>query len=207
MLRKHINDSVSVVSISSSDIVGPCACPQEGCQRSDGEYPFSKGWVVFEEFGGHSGNYLTSEPCRCCDGKGHLFENERPYYRYCFGVPTRDVSTPYPRPFPMPRSVYEDPKVLERIRNIREASPPAEEKKTDCFIATAIYGDSSMEVEVLRWFRDNYLCKRALGRAFVRVYYQLSPPLASWLRYHKTAAGLVRHILTAIVGAASRLRR
>ncbi len=207
MLRKHINDSASVVSISSSDIVGPCACPQVGCQREDGEYPFSRGCVVFQEFGGYSGDYLTSEPCRCCDGKGHLFENERPYFRYCFGVPTRDILTPYPNPHPMPQSVYEDPRLLERLRNRREASPPAEEKKTDCFIATAIYGDSSMEVDALRWLRDNHIRNYILGRAFIRIYYRASPPLASWLRHHKTSAELVRSVLTALVGVVSKLRK
>lgn len=48
-----------------------------------------------------------------------------------------------------------------------------------CFVATAAYGDpTSPEVLYLSAFRDELLNKHLLGRAFVRVYYSVSPPLA-----------------------------
>jgi len=51
-----------------------------------------------------------------------------------------------------------------------------------CYIATAIYGDySASEVLVLRKFRDEVLSKSQLGRLIVKLYYSLSPPIATWL--------------------------
>jgi len=51
-----------------------------------------------------------------------------------------------------------------------------------CFIATAAFG-SYLEphVQLLRGLRDHYLLTSAPGRAFVRAYYQLSPPVAGFI--------------------------
>ena len=52
----------------------------------------------------------------------------------------------------------------------------------DCFIATAVYGNTDCpEVLCLRIFRDEVLCSNKLGRVLVYIYYSLSPPLARWL--------------------------
>ena len=51
-----------------------------------------------------------------------------------------------------------------------------------CYIATAVYGSyDATPVLVLRRFRDDRLNRSPLGRAFVRGYYRLSPPLADRL--------------------------
>jgi hypothetical protein len=48
-----------------------------------------------------------------------------------------------------------------------------------CFVATAAFGDAlSPEVLYLSAFRDDVLTNSLLGRAFIRVYYSVSPPLA-----------------------------
>jgi len=116
MLRKHINDDeptpVKVVSIQPT--IGPCPCPQPGCQQSDGEYPRQRGYVVYEEYGGSSGDYLTSAPCRCCDGKGSLRNGEKAYMSYCSSANYADILTPYPDPVPMSKQVYDEIKTRRR---------------------------------------------------------------------------------------------
>ena len=50
--------------------------------------------------------------------------------------------------------------------------------KDACYVATCVYGSSDApEVRALRRFRDRKLKKSAPGRAFVRLYYRLSPTL------------------------------
>jgi len=51
-----------------------------------------------------------------------------------------------------------------------------------CFIATAAYGSlAEKQVVLLRDFRDQYLLNNSAGRAFVRTYYRLSPPVADYI--------------------------
>ena len=100
MLRKHINDdSIYPVNVVSSDsIIGPCTCPQPGCQQGN---------VMYQEYGGSSGDYMTSQICKCCDGRGYLLDGHRPYSAYCGSNGARDISTGYPSPIPMSRQVYD----------------------------------------------------------------------------------------------------
>ncbi len=69
-----------------------------------------------------------------------------------------------------------------------------------CFIATAAYGSYlEPEVELLRDFRDRVLLKNALGRAFVKLYYATSPPVARFIAKHDTLRAIVRIMLTPLV--------
>lgn len=55
-----------------------------------------------------------------------------------------------------------------------------EQKKNGkgCYVATAVYGAYNCpQVWTLRRFRDNTLAKTWYGRAFIRVYYAVSPTL------------------------------
>lgn len=50
-----------------------------------------------------------------------------------------------------------------------------------CYIATAIYGSYDCpEVWTLRRFRDYYLANSIFGRAFIKIYYTISPTLVKW---------------------------
>jgi len=50
-----------------------------------------------------------------------------------------------------------------------------------CYVATAVYGSYDCpQVWTLRRYRDNTLAKTWYGRAFIRVYYAISPTLVKW---------------------------
>lgn len=58
-------------------------------------------------------------------------------------------------------------------------SPPCEE--SHCYVATAVYGSYDCpEVWTLRRFRDGTLAKTWYGRAFIHIYYAVSPTLVRW---------------------------
>ena len=207
MLRKHINDDTlhSVDVKDRDDVVGPCNCPQSGCQSSDGDFPYKKGNVVLEEYGGGSGDYVTSYACKCCDSKGILYSGERPYRNYCFSFSVRDISTIYPSPFPMPRTVYDDPELIKRVQRKKQSQSQdkqSEENESTCYIATAVYGSSSdSSVIALRAFRDRHLNTNFFGRFFVLIYYKTSPPLARWLKDSHFANEMARQVLDRLVTA------
>ena len=50
-----------------------------------------------------------------------------------------------------------------------------------CYVATAVYGSYDCpEVWTLRRYRDNTLAETRCGRAFIRLYYAVSPTLVRW---------------------------
>jgi len=74
-----------------------------------------------------------------------------------------------------------------------------------CFVATAACGNPlAAEVIVLSAFRDEVLVRRRMGRAFVRLYYFASPPLAALI---ERFAWLRRAAMFVIVGPAVRAVR
>jgi hypothetical protein len=75
--------------------------------------------------------------------------------------------------------------------------------KTGCFIATAAYGYySAPQVMVLREFRDRYLLTNALGKAFVRWYYEYGPIGAEYMNSHPWLKPVVRAALMPAIGGA-----
>lgn len=69
-----------------------------------------------------------------------------------------------------------------------------------CFIATAAYGTPMAEdIDYLRGFRDEYLLSVSVGRKFVELYNQYSPPLAERIRRNETLRALTRATLLPLV--------
>ena len=71
-------------------------------------------------------------------------------------------------------------------------------RKSNCFIATAVYDDESMELDVLRGWRDQ-LVTTGPGRLFVAAYGAISPPIARLLTRHPGLQKPVRAVLDRIV--------
>ena len=89
---------------------------------------------------------------------------------------------------------------------ITDVGAPAEQiggggRGGGCFIATAAYG-SSMErhVTILSEFRDRFLLTNSAGKALMRFYYTLSPPVADGIARHEGLRRLVRLSLLPVVG-------
>ena len=62
-----------------------------------------------------------------------------------------------------------------------------------CFIATAAYGSYlDSHVDTLRGFRDQYLMTDPIGRSLEYLYYDLSPPVAEFIRKHRLLKPVVR---------------
>ena len=69
-----------------------------------------------------------------------------------------------------------------------------------CFIATAAYGSSlAPEVKILRTFRDRCLMNNPLGRVLVQMYYQVSPPVADFIREREFAKQIVRWLMKPVI--------
>lgn len=71
-----------------------------------------------------------------------------------------------------------------------------EEESSGCFIASAAYGSSfTPEVMAFRRFRDEVLLPSKLGTAFVKLYYFVTPPLATVMERSWFLKAAVRRFL------------
>lgn len=77
--------------------------------------------------------------------------------------------------------------ILEYIGKIQSIKPDYQAREVDtssagaCYIATAVYGSYDCpEVWTLRRFRDSTLAETWYGRAFIKIYYTISPTLVRW---------------------------
>ena len=69
-----------------------------------------------------------------------------------------------------------------------------------CFIATAAYGnDQADDVILLRKFRNHWLLTNGVGRAFVNLYYSISPLLARSIAKHEVLKVTTRMALKPLV--------
>ena len=69
-----------------------------------------------------------------------------------------------------------------------------------CYIATMAFGSyNAPEVLVLRQFRDDTLARSRCGRAFIRIYYQISPLIVRALRNRHGINRVIRRCLSLLV--------
>lgn len=65
--------------------------------------------------------------------------------------------------------------------NQDNATMPQDDKKSGCYVATAVYGSYDCpQVWTLRRYRDYTLAETWFGRAFIKTYYAISPMLVKW---------------------------
>lgn len=83
-----------------------------------------------------------------------------------------------------------NPEAFKKFLRLSNANRPR------CFIATSAFEFRSPEVDALCRFRDQYLRNRNFGRRLIRVYYRLSPSVASWLDRHPALKPAARKLLT-----------
>ena len=74
--------------------------------------------------------------------------------------------------------------------------------KSQCFIATTVYGEDSAEVRILRQWRDQSM-QSVFGQLFVKTYLIVSPPIATFLKRRPQLQGLVRTVLNRIISMIS----
>lgn len=68
--------------------------------------------------------------------------------------------------------------LLRRERNRKARERYHKNKKSGCYIATAVYGSYDCpQVWMLRRYRDNILDTNFFGRMFINIYYAFSPTL------------------------------
>jgi hypothetical protein len=78
-------------------------------------------------------------------------------------------------------------------------------KQGGCYIATALYGSYDCpQVWTLRRYRDQFLSRGIIGRAFIQVYYATSPTLVRHCAQYSWFNGLFKPL---VEGFASRLKR
>ncbi len=85
-------------------------------------------------------------------------------------------SKPAPEPSRTRKNDFDDDELIT----------PLSQKKKGCYVATAVYGSYDCpQVWTLRRFRDDRLALSLPGRAFIRLYYAVSPALVR--RFGETA--------------------
>lgn len=75
-----------------------------------------------------------------------------------------------------------------------------------CFIATASFGTPlAYEINELRYWRDTALSKSVFGKAFIKTYYKLSPPVANFIATKPMIKKITRNALKPLIAYARKV--
>ena len=89
---------------------------------------------------------------------------------------------------------------MDSLRNNERRMNAGGQNNEGCYIATCVYGSYDCpQVLVLRQFRDNVLKQRYLGRAFIKVYYALSPKLVKTFGQTQPFQRFFRRVLDRLI--------
>ncbi len=72
-------------------------------------------------------------------------------------------------------------------------------RDTRCYIATAVFGVDAPETEILRVWRDQVLMKSPAGRAFIAIYYAVSPLLVRGIPRQSLVERGIQAVLRAMI--------
>jgi len=167
-----------------------------GCEHTEGfELPFKGARTITQCALGHK-NITISDGCS--DFKPDITANcNRCYFyttkeldgRYRPHCSVHNITSMLSKNFPG-ESVY-----CQEFYQRNTDDNSSEEKKSGCFIATAIYDSpTAPKVMVLRNFRDNTLLQSKYLNSFVNFYYKYSPTLANYLLEHNFLKKTIQYI-------------
>ena len=123
--------------------------------------------------------YLSKFPTGRYRDSAQRYINEEELWQKCTSSDSKELYKEY----------------LAKYPNGRHKSE-AEQKASACYIATMVYGDyNHPQVVTLRSFRDNTLRNSALGRAFIKFYYNNSPSWVEYMRDKKVINNIIKGIL------------
>ena len=71
-------------------------------------------------------------------------------------------------------------------------------------MASAVYGESAWQTDVLRNWRDRVLLRFWFGRVLIGLYYRVSPAWVRWLAPRPRLTAAVRSILDRLVARVAR---
>lgn len=90
-------------------------------------------------------------------------------------------------------------RLLAKLGQERPSWKPRPTSDSRCFIASQVYGPQGAETNALRAWRDRVLMPSRAGRAFVSLYYAVSPALVWLLKGSPRLTSAVRKALDRLV--------
>ena len=99
---------------------------------------------------------------------------------------------------------YQQTPPLQSPPKIPPRQSPAVGNKKYCFIASAVYGSSAREINILREWRDDKLLLYFPGQMLANFYYFISPPLSKLIGRHETLKKITRILLDHFIAWISR---